>query len=131
MGKTIAVSNLKGGVGKTMTAASLAKQGGRVLAIDADRQHSLTASLGVKEPDKLPVTLASVMNDIINERGIDPTAGIVHHSEGIDLLPANNSLTGIELALAPLIGRETVLWQYIAKVAPLYDFVLIDTPPTA
>jgi chromosome partitioning protein len=45
-------------------------------------------------------------------------------------MPANNSLTGIELALAPLIGRETILRQYIAKVQPLYDFVLIDTSPT-
>jgi chromosome partitioning protein len=65
-----------------------------------------------------------------DNRKLDPAAGIVHHSEGVDILPANNSLTGIELALAQLIGRETVLRQYIEKVSPLYDFVLIDTPPT-
>jgi chromosome partitioning protein len=133
MGKTIFVGARKGGVGKTMTAASLgvglARQGKKTLLIDSDSQSSLTVSFGLKEPDKLPVTLASVMNDIISERGFDPAAGIVHHSEGVDILPANNSLTGIELALAPLIGRETVLRQYIEKVSPLYDFVLIDTPP--
>jgi len=134
MGKTILVAARKGGVGKTMTAASLgiglARQGKKTLLIDADSQYSLTISLGVKTPEKLTTTLATVMMDIINERDIDPTAGIIHHSEGVDLLPANQSLTGIELALAPLIGRETILRQYIEKVKALYDFVLIDTPPT-
>jgi chromosome partitioning protein len=134
MGKTIFIGARKGGVGKTMTAASLgvglARQGKRTLLIDADSQHSLTVSLGTKEPDKLKVTLASVMNDLINEEAVDPTAGIIHHSEGVDLLPANSRLTGIELALAPLIDRELVLRQYIEAVKPLYDFILIDTPPT-
>jgi chromosome partitioning protein len=134
MGKTILVAARKGGVGKTMTAASLgvglARQSKKTLIIDADPQHSLTVSLGVKEPDKLPFTLATAMNNIINETDFDPTAGLIRHSEGVDLLPANNSLTGIELALAPLIGRETVLRQYIDKVQPLYDFILIDSAPT-
>ena len=65
MGKTIAVSNMKGGVGKTMTAASLgaglAKKGKRVLCLDADAQHSLTVSFGIKEPGKIPVTLAALI----------------------------------------------------------------------
>lgn len=134
MGKTIFVGARKGGVGKTMTAASLGvglvRQGKKTLLIDADSQHSLTISLGIKEPDKLPITLAGVMNDIISERSFNPTAGIIRHSEGVDLLPSNSSLAGIELALAPLIGRETVLRQYIEMVKPLYDFILIDTPPT-
>jgi chromosome partitioning protein len=69
------------------------------------------------------------MLDIINEREMEPTIGIIHHSEGVDLLPANSSLTGIELALAQLIGRETILRQYVEKVSPLYDYILIDTPP--
>jgi chromosome partitioning protein len=133
MGKTIFVGARKGGVGKTMTAASLgfglAKQGKRVLLLDCDSQHSLTVSMGIREADKLPVTLTSVMTDIINERDIEPTVGILHHSEGVDFLPSNSSLTGIELALAPLIGRETILRQYIKVVKPLYDFILIDTAP--
>ena len=134
MGKTIIIAARKGGVGKTMTAmslgAGLAREGKRVLAIDADSQHSLTVSFGITDPDRLTVTLASVMMSIIGETAFDPTNGLIHHSEGVDLLPANNSLTGIELALAPLIGRETVLRQYIDMVKPLYDAIIIDTAPT-
>ncbi|MDR1246710.1 MAG: ParA family protein, partial [Clostridiales Family XIII bacterium] len=91
---------------------------------------SLTVSLGVREPDKLPFTLATVMSHIINETDFDWTAELIRHSEGVDLLPANNTLAGIEVALAPLIGRETILRQYIDKVRALYDFILIDSAPT-
>jgi chromosome partitioning protein len=133
MGKTIFVGARKGGVGKTMTAASLGvgltKQGKKTLLIDADSQYSLTSSFGVREPDSLPVSLATVMRDIINERGVNPAAGIIRHTEGVYLLPANNSLTGIELALAPLISRETILHQYIAAVKHIYDYIIIDTAP--
>jgi chromosome partitioning protein len=135
MGKTIFIGARKGGVGKSFAAASLgiglAREGKKVLVIDADSQFSLTVSLGVKEPDKLPVTLATVLMGIINDRDIDPTVGIIRHAEGVDLLPANGRLTGIELALAPLIGRETVLRQFTERVKPLYDFLIIDTPPTS
>jgi chromosome partitioning protein len=134
MGKTIFVGARKGGVGKTMTAASLgfglARAGKKVLCVDADSQHSLTVSLGVKEPERLQITLASVISEIIGEREIDPQAGIVHHPEGVDFLPANSTLTGIELALAPLIGRETLLRRYVELVKPMYDYILIDTAPT-
>jgi chromosome partitioning protein len=132
--KTIAIANRKGGVGKTMTAVSLgaglARQGKRVLCVDTDSQHSLTVSLGVSEPDKLTETIATAMSRIINEQDFDPTVGIIHHSEGVDLLPANNSLAGVEISLAGIIGRETVLRQYIKKVKPLYDFIILDTAPT-
>jgi chromosome partitioning protein len=134
MGKTIVITNRKGGCGKSFTAASLgvglARHGKKVLLVDSDNQHSLTVSMGVSEPDKLPVTLATVISDIIAEKDIDPATGIIHHAEGVDLMPANNSLTGIELALAPLIGREAMMRQYIEKVKPLYDYLLIDTAPT-
>jgi len=134
MGKVMVIANRKGGCGKSMTAASLgvglAREGKKTLIIDADSQHSLTVSMGVTEPDKLPVSLATVISDIINEKDIDPTAGIIHHSEGVNLMPSNNILAGMEIALAPLIGRETVLRQYIEKVKPLYNYVLIDTAPT-
>jgi len=133
MGKTIFIGSRKGGVGKTMTAASLgaglAKAGKKTLVIDTDSQHSLTVSLGITEPEKLEVTLATIMTDIINEREFNITDGLIHHTEGVDLLPSSNSLTGIELALAPLIGRETILKQYIEKVKHIYDYILIDTPP--
>ena len=134
MGKTIFIGARKGGVGKTVTTANLgvglARHGKRTLLIDSDSQHSLTVSLGVTEPEKLEVTLETIMTNIINERRFLPSDGIIHHPEGVDFLPANNNLTGIELALSPLIGRETVLRQYIEMVKPLYDFILIDTPPT-
>jgi chromosome partitioning protein len=117
-----------------MTTASLgvglARQGKKTLVIDADSQYSLTVSLGITEPDKLPVTLATVMTRIINESDYIPTEGIIQHIEGVDIMPANNNLTGMEIALAPLIGRETILKQYIERINHLYDYILIDTAPT-
>jgi chromosome partitioning protein len=134
MGKTIAVSNLKGGTSKTMTAASLgaglAKQGKRVLLLDADSQHSLTISFGVTDPDKQPITLTTMMQGVISETDFDPTAGIIHHSDGVDLLPSNSSLAGMEIALAGQIGRESFLRQYIDMVKPLYDYVVLDCAPS-
>jgi len=134
MGKTIFIGSRKGGVGKTMTAASLgvglAKAGTKTLVIDTDSQHSLTVILGIAEPGKLEATLAMIMTDIIDEREFNITDGLIHHAEGVALLPSSNSLASIELALAPLIGRETVLRQYIEKVKPIYDYILIDTPPS-
>jgi len=134
MGKTIAVSNMKGGVGKTMTSVSLsaglALQGKRVLCVDADAQHSLTVSFGISEPSKLPVTLSTMMASIINEADFDPTAGIIHHSDGVDLLPSNNTLSNMEISLAGIIGRETVLRQYIEAVKQQYDYIIVDCPPS-
>ena len=134
MGKTIVITNRKGGCGKSVTAANLgvglARHGKRTLLIDTDNQHSLTISMGVTEADKLPVTISTVISDIIAKKDIDPKNGIIHHEEGIDLMPANDSLTGMELTLAPLMGREIILRKYINKVKPLYDFILLDTCPT-
>lgn len=134
MGKTIAISNMKGGVGKTMTAASLsaglAKQGKSVLCLDADSQHSLTVSFGVPEPGKLAVTLSTMMSNIINETDFNPRAGFVHHQDGVDLLPSNNTLAAMEISMAGLMGRETILRQYVDKVKPIYDYVIIDCAPS-
>ena len=134
MCKTIAVSNLKGGVGKTMTAASLgvglARMGKRTLVIDCDSQHSLTVSFGVSEPQKLTETLASVMMNVINETEFEPLTGIIQNLEGADLLSANSGLTGVELALVQTIGRETVLRQYVERLKQFYDYIIIDCAPT-
>jgi chromosome partitioning protein len=134
MSKIIAVSNLKGGVGKTMTAASvafgLAREGKRILCVDLDPQHSLTVSLGVIEPNKLPVTVATLMNSVINETDIDITGGLIRHREGVDLLPANSTLAGMELALVQVMGRETVLRQFLDEVKADYDFIILDCSPS-
>ena len=138
--KVITVASRKGGVGKTTTTVSLcaglagqAKEDGtpiRVLAIDTDSQNSLGVSLGVLEADKLPYSLTNVMQNIMTEQDFDPLQGIIRHEEGIDLMPSNASLTSIELALVSVIGRETILRQYIDMLKPHYDVVVIDTSPS-
>ena len=134
MCKTIAVSNLKGGVGKTMTAASLsvglARKGKRTLVVDCDSQHSLTVSFGVSEPDKLKNTLASAIMDVIKEDEYEPMAGIIRHTEGVDLLPANRGLTGVEIALVQATMRETILRRHVERLKPSYDYIIFDCAPT-
>jgi len=134
MAKIISISNQKGGVGKTTTCANLgiglARHGKKVLLIDADAQGSLTASLGYREPDELPVTLATVMGKIIDDIPIDPAEGILHHSEGIDLLPANIELSGVDIRLINTMSRETILKQYISALKHEYDYVLVDCMPS-
>ena len=132
--KVIAIANQKGGVGKTTTTGSLgiglAGQGKRVLAIDADAQGSLTASLGYPEPDRLDKTLADVLGRIINEEELEPGEGILPHEEGIDLMPGNIELSGLEVSLVNTMSRELVLRQYIDTVRDSYDYILIDCMPS-
>lgn len=99
--KVIALTNQKGGVGKTTTAVNLgvclSKQGKKVLLVDADAQANLTMSLGYPRPDDLPISLATIMQDIIDDKPFDVKKGILHHSEGVDLLPSNIELSGLEI----------------------------------
>lgn len=134
MCKIIAVANQKGGVGKTTTTSNLgiglAKRGKKVLLIDADAQGSLTASLGYTEPDALEITLATIMGNLINDEEIEQTVGILHHEEGIDLMPGNIELSGLEVFLVNVMSRETVLRSYIELVRGSYDYILIDCMPS-
>ena len=134
MGRIIAIANQKGGVGKTTTTSNLgiglARQGKRVLLIDADTQGSLTASLGYREPDKLDITLANVMGNIINEKEMDAAYGILRHEEGVDLMPGNIELSGVEVSLVNVMSRETVLRSYIEEQRSRYDYILIDCMPS-
>lgn len=134
MCKVIAIVNQKGGVGKTTTTGNLgiglANKGKRVLLIDADPQGSLTASLGYPEPDELEISLTTVMGQIINEEEIDISEGILHHDEGVDILPGNIELSGLEVSLVNVMNRELVLKSYIDMVADNYDYILIDAMPS-
>ena len=134
MCRVIAIANQKGGVGKTTTTSNLgiglARQGKKVLLIDADAQGSLTASLGIREPDRLEITLATIMGNIINDEEIRSDCGILSHDEGVDFIPGNIELSGLETSLINVMSRETVLRTYIDLQRNNYDYILIDCMPS-
>lgn len=132
--KITAICNQKGGVGKTVTTVNLgiglAREGKRVLLVDVDSQGSLTASLGYQHPDQMENTLAEILGRIISDEPVSPGEGIIHHAEGVDLLPANIELSGLEVTLVNTMSRETILREYLNSVRDQYDVILLDCCPS-
>ena len=130
----MAVVNQKGGTGKTTTCENLgvglAMEGKKVLVVDADPQASLAISLGYPVPDKLSPTLSDMLGKIMAEQPITPGEGILTHDEGVDLMPANIELSGLEVSLVNAMSRETILRQYLDIVKQNYDFILLDCMPS-
>ena len=134
MGKVVALANQKGGVGKTTTTMNLgiglAKTGKKVLLVDADPQASLTISMGIRNPECLEDTLASLMQSNMEGKPPPINHGIVHHAEGVDFLPSNIELSGLELCLFNAEKRERVLRNSLEALRSSYDYILIDCAPS-
>jgi len=132
--KIIAMVNQKGGVGKTTSTVNLgvglAKQGHRVLLVDSDPQGSLTISMGIQDPDSLSHTLATAMLAEIHDMELSTESAIIPHEEGLDLLPANIELSGVEMSLFNAMSRETIMRNVLGQVKSKYDYILIDCMPS-
>ena len=132
--KVIAITNQKGGVGKTTTTVNLgvglARQGRHVLLLDADPQGSLSISLGIKQPDDLSVSLATIMQRVIEDEPVPIDTAVHHHAEGVDFIPANIELSGIDVSLVNTMSREHVLKTHVNDLRKHYDYILIDCMPS-
>ena len=132
--RVIALANQKGGTGKTTTTVNLgvglARQGKRVLLVDADPQGDLTTCLGWQNQDNLSATLATLMEQAIRDEPVDVPTALLHHREGVDLLPSNIELSAMEMALVTAMSREFALKEVLSQARNQYDYILIDCMPS-
>ena len=132
--KTIAICNQKGGVGKTTSTVNLgvglAMQGKKVLLVDADPQGDLTTCLGWNDADNLQNTLSDKMMEVVQGKENNPFNGILHHKEGVDLMPSSSDLFDFEISLVTAMNREVILKSYLSEVKDKYDYILIDCSPS-
>ena len=132
--KVIALANQKGGTAKTTTTLNLgiglAHQGRKVLLVDADPQGDLTTALGWTNADNLPITLDTQMKKILQDEPFVYNEGILHHKEGVDIIPTNIELSGMEISLVNAMSREQTLKLYLADLKKDYDYILIDCMPS-
>lgn len=134
MGKVIAICNQKGGTSKTTTAINLgiglAKKGEHVLLIDADSQGDLTAALGFRNPDDIDITLATLINNVIEEQPVNVKSALLNHEEGVDIIPSNIELSSTEMRLVSAISREYALRDVINEIKDKYSYILVDCMPS-
>ncbi len=132
--RVYACVNQKGGVAKTVTSANLgiglARRGHNVLIVDLDSQANQTVSLGWRQPDELPVTIATQLLKVVEKKPFDPMAGILRHAESVHLMPSSIELSGLEMRMVNAMSREFVLRSYLKGVKPHYDAIVLDCPPT-
>ena len=132
--KVIALANQKGGTAKTTTTLKLgiglAHQGRKVLLVDADPQGDLTTALGWTNADSLPITLETQMKKILQDEPFVYNEGILHNEEGVDIIPTNIELSGMEISLVNAMSREQTLKLYLEDLKKDYDYILIDCMPS-
>ena len=87
-------------------------------------------SIGIENPDEREVALPSIMEQIIMDKEVDVTKGIIHHKEGLDLMPCNIDLSGVDVSLVNAMSREFVLKTYVESMREFYDYILIDCMPS-
>ncbi|MDR2356560.1 MAG: ParA family protein [Oscillospiraceae bacterium] len=140
MSITYAVSNQKGGCGKTSLTlnlgSSLARTGCKVCVVDCDPQANATMALGIPQPDELPVTLPHLMNEVIRNGGRPEKSALLSkreyilNSQGMDFIPSSIELAETENNLVNAMSRESVLKKIVGSFKDDYDYVLLDCMPS-